>query len=181
MVEGPKVNLKAERLQILVGQCVGSIEIAMLDGKTFEGRRIIEIFNVGKELFILFEDITDALRLHFGMNGSERIVKTSSNSIPAPPGRKKLSGIIKMSVHSVVFFDTSLSIRKLTYVSKIRALLNCDVMSDVFEIRTPLEVLKNDKRPVHESIMDQLILPGVGMRISLFEPHCQLGLHLNSL
>lgn len=168
MVEGPKVTLKASRLSVLIGlQIIEISQETKIPSQEVVGKTIIRVLPVGKELFLVFAN-GSAIRLHFGMDGSERIIKDKKlNEIDTAAllpknSRKIFSGGIQFCNVVLVFFDTKLDIKFALYVEISEQRLPRDVMSIAFSVERTLEVLRGDKREVMESIMDQTILPGVG-------------------
>ena len=83
MVEGPGCTRNGVKARAAIGLWVISASIPSKSSPILEGRQLIDVLTVGKELFLIFskrseeqriddnpDDIKDiALRVHFGMNG----------------------------------------------------------------------------------------------------------------
>jgi endonuclease VIII-like 3 len=183
MVEGPKVVCKQKRLQCLINQYILKFSFCsshlMLE-KLIQSE-VLRIFCVGKELFIVLNN-DNVIRLHFGMNGSERITKTEcliENLIPKY-SRKKLTLLVQFTVDYLYLFDSTIAIKTVTYANKIEKNLVVDVMSTRFENNTCVENLKLHNVSIHEAIMDQTLMPGVGNVIKC-EGLFNASIHPNSL
>jgi hypothetical protein len=116
------------------------------------------------------------------MNGSERITKTEcliENSIPKY-SRKKLTLLVQFTVDYLYLFDSTIAIKTVTYANKIEKNLVVDVMSTRFENNTCVENLKLNNVSIHEAIMDQTLMPGVGNVIKC-EGLFNASIHPNSL
>eukprot|EP01040_Poterioochromonas_malhamensis_P007158 gene7158-7730_t len=117
MVEGPKVWLKKKRVQKFCGkqlvQCrrkVGSIsQNNVEESRTTEEMILLEDIQViGKEMFLLFTNKL-IFRIHYGMNGSERVVplawtlrnsSTAINLFQALTAADEKEGMSLLSQHS---------------------------------------------------------------------------------
>lgn len=163
MVEGPKVLLKSERLQCLVNQTLLQIDSNSISTRTSPCQLVTRIFNVGKELFIVLAN-NSAVRLHFGMNGSERILTKTDDVAATLPSRynKQLSITLTFSTNVVYFFDTTVSIKYMLYLDIAIGRMQRDIMSPRLDYAEIVSLLRTDPRPIFETIMDQTILPGVG-------------------
>jgi len=161
MVEGPKVVLKCERLaKSLVRRTLlysSDPALASVEGKTCE-----RVISVGKELFILFENNL-SIRLHFQMNGSDRVVPSGS---PTPDlsskSRKVLTAKLTFDIIDLYLYDTSVSMRTSEYVDIIQQRVNRDICNPIISCSEVVDMMIVDQRPLKDLIMDQIILPGVG-------------------
>ena len=188
MVEGPKVLIKSERLRTLVGKILVNFlsNVPIANIQTLFGANVVEVLCVGKELFIVF-DSAYFLRFHFGMSGTERIV-TSDSSVDITPyiiiednslspnlqnvmdnhiafkSYKKASFYLFFDNCHIAFYDTTITLKTLSYLEKCRLQLQLDVLSPQFAIERVLDKLTNENsnRIIMDSVMDQNILPGVG-------------------
>jgi formamidopyrimidine-DNA glycosylase len=129
--------------------------------------RVQRIFPVGKELFIIFDNTDTALRLHFGMSGSERVVKLTGESDLSTLSRhsnprKKYAGSILFQDLALSLFDSTIASRTLSQIASVENRLTRDVMSTRFSVEAVVEILRNDSRAIMDSTMDQVTLPGVG-------------------
>lgn len=176
MVEGPKVFAKVKRFQTLKLQTLINIhhdntiknnnKSVSNDSSTcmmFQNYQICDIYVMGKELFIIFNSHKYGIRLHFGMNGSERITKSNIdiNQLMPKNSRKVFNIMIEFSNQYLYLFDTSVTIKTIISINKSMILTQQDVMSQAFNSLLVLELLRYDYRPIYEAIMDQLILPGI--------------------
>lgn len=168
MVEGPKVHLKTRKLKVLEGRALrNTFFCASVHFQNALGMIVSEVFCVGKELFIMFSNGV-AIRLHFGMDGSERLIpvfeKENFNAGDLLPkhSRKKLSAVLEFDAQSLVLFDTTLSLKQEFEIKIAKNKCARDVMNPFFSHEEVMELLRNDGRPLLEALMDQSILPGVG-------------------
>jgi formamidopyrimidine-DNA glycosylase len=161
MVEGPKVVLKCERLaKSLVNRILlqsSDPALASVEGKACE-----RVISVGKELFIVFENNL-SIRLHFQMNGSERLVPSGS---PPPDldskSRKVLTAKFSFDSIELYLYDTTVSIRASEYLHIVQQRVNRDICNPRISFSEVVEMMIVDQRPLKDLIMDQIILPGVG-------------------
>ena len=168
MVGGPKVTIKAARLSKLKGQvCRGAGRVLLKDAfDVFNGSHLEDVKAVGKELFLLFTGSTHAIRLHFGMSGSERVLSAESaggaadsNLVPVH-SRKLLTAVLLFEKHSLYLFDTSVTVKTTAYVCRALQRLHLDVMCEAFSVEAVADLVRRDARAIHEVLMDQIVLPG---------------------
>jgi formamidopyrimidine-DNA glycosylase len=163
------------------------------------GRRLIEVFSVGKELFLVFssrnaeeriddnpDDIKEvALRLHFGMNGCLSLSKEDAPS-RVPHWRKEPLSL-KITLRSpnetghstgngkvleTVSSKTSF-VSAFVARSKLSRLARLDTCSDKFDPNAVLEALRTrSSAMISDAVLDQNRFPGVGNIIKIE------GLHL---
>ena len=160
MVEGPKVVLKCERLaKSLVRRTLLLADPVL---KAVEGKACERVISIGKELFIVFENNL-SIRLHFQMNGSERIVHSGS---PSPDldskSRKVLTAKLAFDSVDLYLYDTTVSIRNCEYLRIVEQRVQRDICNPIISISEVIKMLSADQRPLKDLIMDQIILPGVG-------------------
>ena len=162
MVEGPKVLLKCERLKRkILNKTIVKIKCFNAH-MAYEGQKVSRVISVGKELFIVMENEC-VLRLHFGMNGSEIICQSDSPPQLPPSSRKQVSSTIFFDDFVIFLYDTTVSPISMNSVRSIEERSNRDICCGLFfDTATVLKILSADQRPVHETIMDQFIMPGVG-------------------
>lgn len=175
MVEGPKVSLKSERLQILVGQTC----LYVANEPRCNSCRVSRVIPVGKELFVVLASSdgseTHVLRLHFGMDGSERIMRTlvdadhaqfnyaaTAAGMMPQPSRKRFSGCLVFEEKTLLLFDSSISTKTPKYLETAEGRLERDVMHDGFNVESAVDMLRCDSRSIEDAVMDQINLPGVG-------------------
>ena len=98
----------------------------------FNGSHLEDVKAVGKELFLLFTGSTHAIRLHFGMSGSERVLSAESaggaadsNLVPVH-SRKLLTAVLLFEKHSLYLFDTSVTVKTTAYVCRTLQRLHLD-------------------------------------------------------
>ena len=163
MVEGPKVKIKCARLQCLVGQTIQRIESTTKLKAAVELSQIQRIVFVGKELFFLLCN-DSALRLHFGMSGYERVLPIDRHVKSTLPNHytHAPSFTIYLDNSTAYFFGTTISVRYTMDVDISLSRMHRDIMAESLDVEEVLSYLKNDDRPIYESIMDQAIMPGVG-------------------
>jgi formamidopyrimidine-DNA glycosylase len=165
MVEGPKVLLKSQKLQILVGQILLKyIFKSEIQTNIPSNEKVVTVFSVGKELLIVLESV--CIRLHFGMNGTETIRKTSEGNIEFCRKRtygRSLIAVLEFDSKTVELFNCTVMIKDMSFVDHVREKSMRDVLLENFFSDVVIEWLYDrDKRPIMDSIMDQNILPGVG-------------------
>ena len=145
MVEGPKVLLKSERMQILVGQILLACKecSSLKETDSIINQTITKILCVGKELLIILEH--HCLRLHFGMNGSEIIYKSDKPALESYGGKsyKKLTCILQFNTHTLALHDSTICIKPIYYVDILLEKACKDVMSPQFNIDMVIECLYN--------------------------------------
>jgi formamidopyrimidine-DNA glycosylase len=184
MVEGPKVSKKASKLAVVMSQKVVDLTKETKLPRDVIDRSISRILAVGKELFLVL-DSGSAIRLHFGMNGSERIMNNATLAtldIPAllpKHSRMVFAGAIELTYCVLVFFDTTMQLKLPIYIEIAEQRLPRDVMSASFSVDAVVELLRQDTRDVMESVMDQKLLPGVGNVIKC-EALFNSGIHPNT-
>ena len=131
----------------------------------FNGSHLEDVKAVGKELFLLFTGCTHAIRLHFGMSGSERVLSESAggaaecNLVPVH-SRKLLTAVLLFEKHSLYLFDTSVTVKATAYVCRTLQRLHLDVMCEAFSVEAVADLVRRDARAIHEVLMDQIVLPG---------------------
>ena len=145
MVEGPKVLLKSERMQILVGQILLACKecSSLKETDSIINQKITKILCVGKELLIILEH--HCLRLHFGMSGSEIIYKSDKPALESYGGKlyKKLTCILQFNIHTLALYDSTICIKSIYYVDILLEKACKDVMSPQFNIDMVIECLYN--------------------------------------
>ena len=162
MVEGPQCNLKSKKLAGLVGQRVRQCSDANLDAQLVAAGPVLRIVAVGKECFVVFDAV--ALRLHYGMAGSQTVRDVSAAPRALPSGsRKRLSLTLKLDASAVDLYDCSRStLRTLGYLAAAESRAGRDVIAENFDHRAVAEALRADGRPAYDALMDQASFPGVG-------------------
>ena len=81
-----RCNLKSKKLAGLVGQRVRQCSDASLAARLANAGAVLRIVAVGKECFVVFEQL--ALRLHYAMSGSQCVRDVSSEPQPLPAGSR---------------------------------------------------------------------------------------------
>jgi formamidopyrimidine-DNA glycosylase len=153
MVEGPKVRLKVPRFTALKG----CLLLEVVQGPQLPellGKQLTDVVFVGKELFLLFDE-GKALRLHFGMDGSERITKVlrpAAELLP-PRSRKQLRALLRFDNLCLYLFDSTLTLRTAAYVQKAMGRRDRDVMSELFSPQIVVSLLAADPRSLLEAVM----------------------------
>ena len=162
MVEGPQCNLKSKKLASLVGQRVRQCSDASLAARLANAGAVLRIVAVGKECFVVFEQL--ALRLHYAMSGSQCVRDVSSEPQPLPAGsRKQLTLALELDTLAVDLHDCAPpSIRTLNYLASVESRAGRDVIAEEFDRRAVVEKLRADTRPAFDALMDQVSFPGVG-------------------
>eukprot|EP01031_Cornospumella_fuschlensis_P024305 gene24305-29385_t len=174
MVEGPKVLLKKERLRAGLQNKVIECLVTFSHSTTptqghcvpFEGGGVVDVVCVGKELFIVLDQEGLALRLHFGMSGTEQVFTRPASESPFIPNNthayKPLAAYILFRDKVLYLYDTQVTLKrdfKLSYVAKK---LSLDVLSDMFKPALAHEKIRRDSRAIQDVLLDQDVLPGVG-------------------
>mmetsp|Transcript_9326 Transcript_9326/g.10843 ORF Transcript_9326/g.10843 Transcript_9326/m.10843 type:complete len:448 (+) Transcript_9326:29-1372(+) len=194
MVEGPGATRNGRKASRFIKHRIQLVQHGynnsiITDGSNktahwWSDRFLSKVLTVGKELYLIFSPIDSfetnkgdlALRLHFGMNGSFRVISsTSDNNFPNLRliFGDKIGGAITNNGNS---FTTSIIEACQTTVSdpfsakiahtKYDALATCDVCSDLFQPENVIEKMKNNSRISGTNISDQLlnqsVFPGVG-------------------
>jgi formamidopyrimidine-DNA glycosylase len=166
MVEGPQVKLKNQRILTgIAGQTLQSIQQSPSASQTSikqVNMKVSRVDCVGKELFIVMEGNTIAIRLHFGMNGTETIQAKDLSAPSNAKSRKVCTAILTFEHKTMYLFDTQLSIKydfswEYVHDKQLR-----DIMHETFNLENVLILLLTDSRPIEEVILDQDIMPGVG-------------------
>lgn len=173
MVEGPQCNLKARRLQVLVGQTLR--HVSGCPGCEHEGtisQTVLRVFNVGKECFVVFA--SRAIRLHFAMSGNFAMAEALAMP-PGLSGRQRLTARLVFSEHQVVVWDSSASQVTLGYVERWTTRAGRDIIAEEFDMQGVLALLSQRQDAIAEALMDQEVAPGVGNVIK-----CE-GLHAAAL
>ena len=197
MVEGPGATRNGRKLQLVVGSKVTHIEhttpsFNSTDNKQkLDGRRLDQVFSVGKEVFLLLISESDqdeiALRLHFGMNGSlwvhetqqEGAVKTNRNTSSHRRHRNQNTPASLLTItfekdpgesFIVTIQDSTVNIVSSTIArSKLERLKNRDVCGPFFNAQDVVDALVA-YRPtamISDAILDQERFPGVGNIIKM--------------
>jgi endonuclease-8 len=169
MVEGPGATRNADKARLLVGCTM----VAILPGKLQVAGVLQEVLSVGKEVFLIFDD--QALRLHFGMNGSLTIRKDATRELPSWRKREPPSLVIRLKQKDDDD-ETILECRATTvnqvsaFVanSKIQRLAPRDVCSPYFDTKTVLDaLLQRPAAMISDVLLDQARFPGVGNIIKI--------------
>ena len=164
MVEGPKVILKAERFRCVVSKDLLDFELSSSSSHRISSlllHRCKEVVSVGKELFLVFD--RDTIRIHFQMSGSEIILKSGISTPPSiGSSRKLLTAVLKFEEYDIYIFDSNISTRTLESFNFTRSLVSRDISLESFDSGSSVDLLQRDIRCIQETIMDQMIMPGVG-------------------
>lgn len=169
MVEGPGCTLNGEKIRARVrtGQTVKEVKGSLTASKSkpedgrfcrLHGEQYSGTETLGKELFMYFG--LQALRVHFGMNGSMRIN-------PSTP-REKNGQIPALEIHltndTVCFFDSAVEIRwREDCEQRVRSSSGLDVCSPRFSpSRSEEAVRAQGNRMLCDVLLDQAVMPGVG-------------------
>lgn len=193
MVEGPKVVLKVQRIRCLKGQCLQAMIVSpsMNSSQPLTsamqkciGMTVNKVWCLGKELFITMANKEDGstdgiatdeigIRLHFGMAGSERLIRTDTlipghhlqnlrvvaSSMLPKNSRKKWDACLIFNDQSLFVYDSSLSTRTPHYLENAFNSLERDVMSfDKFSIDCVIRQIRasDQSRHIHEVVMVSL-------------------------
>jgi formamidopyrimidine-DNA glycosylase len=114
---------------------------------------------------------TVILRLHFGMNGSERFCSADQLKPPSEVsiGRQVLTASLSFANNNncnspagvLYLYDTNISIRHISYYQNSISTKIRDVMAyQDFHYESALDLIENDPRPIADTLLDQYILPG---------------------
>ena len=164
--------LKAERFRSVVSQLLLAYEAPSSSSSSssvpskhwlsgFLNDRCRDVVSVGKELFLVFD--RETIRIHFQMSGSEILLKSGIPSPPPPkPYNKILTVVLKFEEYDVYIFDSHISARSLESFNAAQSLSLRDICLESFDFFSSLDLLQKDSRPIQETIMDQMIMPGVG-------------------
>lgn len=164
MVEGPKVHVKQQKLQVMVGEVLMNVHSVPTECQKYFGEKVTEVFCVGKELLFVLERA--CIRLHFGMSGYEVISRSDTTGTLRELEQKfhkKSTGVLIFDKHILTFFETSITLKTMIYAETLKEKACKDVLARDFNSDAVVEWLYlRDTRPLMDSIMDQSILPGVG-------------------
>lgn len=127
-------------------------------------RRLVRVFNVGKELFLIFEHARnseaegdDVIRVHFGINGFARVtdagVELNSHREPFV-----VLEFEKLRVH----FRAKVKFVRHKYALAVEARIPRDINSEHFDYKGAISRLRRHRGIVADAIMDQSVIPGVG-------------------
>lgn len=127
-------------------------------------RRLVRVFNVGKELFLIFEhprnseaEGDDVIRVHFGINGFARVtdagVELNSHREPFV-----VLEFEKLRVH----FRAKVKVVRHNYALAVEKRIPRDINSEHFDYKGVISRLKRHRGMVADAIMDQSVIPGVG-------------------
>ena len=179
MVEGPGATCNAQKLQGTIGSKIKEIypqDLSMMSEMIVE-----EAFCVGKEVFLVTTN-GNALRLHFGMNGSLQLKNQGSVST-FPSWRQTQAVSLRIVLQSeqtvtqiVECWSTTINTLSAFVARSKRERLAAHDVCSPNNTFSPLKVIKAiRKRPdamIADAILDQDIFPGVGNIIKME------GLHL---
>uniref|UniRef100_A0A3Q3DA63 Endonuclease 8-like 3 n=1 Tax=Hippocampus comes TaxID=109280 RepID=A0A3Q3DA63_HIPCM len=170
MVEGPGCTLNGEKIRsrIQKGQRVKEMRGNMFTTKQernnaiqrLKGSQYTGVDTLGKELLYFG---SNALRVHFGMNGSMRINTPERNH-----GGGRGSSVPVLEIHLandiVRFFDSTVELRLSDDCNqRVRALQSLDVCSPAFiHSRSAEAVRRHLGRMLCDVLLDQAVMPGVG-------------------
>mmetsp|Transcript_1851 Transcript_1851/g.2842 ORF Transcript_1851/g.2842 Transcript_1851/m.2842 type:complete len:474 (-) Transcript_1851:9-1430(-) len=165
MVEGPGATRNGRKVQAVISQVVRKCDIKLTTtaqkdascANMLVGRRLIEAFSVGKEVFLIFGNIVDvkilksnddsisrdeeiSLRLHFGMNGSLWLRNSGTRRHDPYPSLQK-----KESTSLQIFFETETSYQNSTTQTVLEASAATTIrrVSSAFVARSKLNRLRN--------------------------------------
>jgi formamidopyrimidine-DNA glycosylase len=177
MVEGPGATRNARKLQPAVGCIV--IESGT-DHTQWVGETLVEVFSVGKEVFLIFNDDC-CIRLHFGMNGSLYLTNENSSARSYIPEYKQKQGAslqfkLKRSEDDCqtilldCFLTTVCTVTARIARSKQNRLahLDCCAPEETFDCNSVVQAIRT--RPtamICDAILDQNRFPGVGNVIKI--------------
>jgi formamidopyrimidine-DNA glycosylase len=182
MVEGPGATRNGNKARMLVGW---TAVLVIPEGKLQVPAVLREVSSVGKEVFLIFDDM-NSLRLHFGMNGS-LIIRNKSikeNSWKPAHQNEPPSMIIRFNRNDNVGEEKLLECRSTTVnqvtalvaQSKIKRLTSRDVCSPSFDVKTVVDaLLQRPDAMIADALLDQARFPGVGNIIKIE------GLHRSNL
>mmetsp|Transcript_58009 Transcript_58009/g.109282 ORF Transcript_58009/g.109282 Transcript_58009/m.109282 type:complete len:558 (-) Transcript_58009:19-1692(-) len=168
MVEGPQCRMFKDRVARLWGQRLRQIIKAPRDLcdvlQWLIDRRLVRVFNVGKELFFIFEhprnseaEGNDVIRVHFGINGFARVtdagVDLNSHRVPFV-----VLEFEKLRVH----FRAKVKVVPCTYALAVEQRMTRDINSEHFDYKGAISRLRRHRGIVADAIMDQKVIPGVG-------------------
>jgi formamidopyrimidine-DNA glycosylase len=182
MVEGPKCRLNARRLAQFAGtrltRTMTQVNGDMVILDTSMDATISRVLCVGKEIFLVMQN--RALRIHYGMNGSQIILedelllqsKDSSTfaemckravaKVASAGSRKVWTGVVASDVCVLFLFDASLSYQTLARVEAVEAFEPLDVLSPRFTAASVASLLHASNLAIQDAVLDQQIMPGVG-------------------
>jgi formamidopyrimidine-DNA glycosylase len=156
MVEGPGATRHANKARCFVG-CQNE-----------KGQVLSQVFSVGKEVFLIFENDNHAIRLHFGMNGSLVFHTRQNNRYGYNNDEPTFEMTFLRTQHSerILCYSTTVSTLTANIArSKFERLFCLDVCSndDHFDHQRVLQALRS--RPhsmLTDVLLDQSRFPGVG-------------------
>lgn len=153
MPEGPSILLMKESIQKFEGEKV--LEAggnAKIDKEILIGRNLKEIKTLGKQTYLVFDDI--AVRIHLLMFGSHSVDEQTK-----PDQQLRLSLIF--SNGSMYFYTCNVKMVDTEFLKKID--WEADVMSDNWKpLKAEKKLKSNPEMMVCDALMDQDIFSGVG-------------------
>lgn len=207
MVEGPKVVFKVQRIQSLKGQVLEAMIVDPTQSSSSPlttsmtkciGMTVDAVWCLGKELFLTMAmqncDIDDSsvanqvigIRLHFGMAGSERLIRSSnlikgyhvqnlratSEGMMPKQSRKKWTACLVFNDQALFLYDSTVSTRTSNYLDAAYRSLERDVMSfQKFSIDSVVKQIRqtDQSRQIHEVIMVSISYPNYATKTSQFQ------------
>jgi formamidopyrimidine-DNA glycosylase len=128
--------------------------------RRLRGRRIEGAQRHGKHLFILLGE-AGALALHFGTNGSLRLVAEGEAEPPYTRLELRLSGGERLAyLNPRRIGGISLSASRAAFVAAAK--LGPDALDPAFDLPAFAALLRRSKRDVKSVLMDQALLAGIG-------------------
>lgn len=190
MVEGPGATRNNRKARAAIGCVVRDVSPERFREK-IQNKRLDQVFSVGKEVFLVFEDDTNdnqeaiALRLHFGMAGCLYSTQTGKLS-SVPPWRRNKASSLALKFESSSPQDksapamstriaietkdatTSLVSAKVAK-SKLARLGSRDVCASNFDPDAVMKAIleKRSAAMITDAILDQERFPGVGNIIKI--------------
>jgi formamidopyrimidine-DNA glycosylase len=151
-------------------------EMVILD--TALDATISRVLCVGKEIFLVLQN--RALRIHYGMSGSQFILEDESllrckdgaafaemckravAKVVNAGSRKVWTGVVASDACVLFLFDASLSSQTLARVDAVEAFETLDVLSPRFSSSSVTNLLHDSSLAIQDAVLDQQIMPGVG-------------------
>lgn len=197
MVEGPGCTRNGRKSQTLVGKTVVASEPNANEGmkcvpndvaQTLAGQTLESVFTIGKELYVVFKESIDgaeyenALRLHFGMNGSLNIRKADNKSSGVAPWKQNKQVSLRLyfsdnksRINILEAWDTNVSTRVSAEAlrNKLCNLACKDACSTMFNAQEVFVSLRRDGHSlsISDALLHQEIFPGVGNIIKVESLH----------